>query len=120
MWVPSCTDPSCAEKKTMAVLIPDAMHQGIFIVTVPTPIDLAKRPDLGALGAATKTVASVLSPGSVVIYESTVYPGCTRDFCVPILEQISGLKFNEDFFESLMLSSKNAFQRRNWSLPSLN
>jgi len=71
---------------------------GVFIVTVPTPIDRANRPDLTPLKKATETVGSVMSNGAVVIYESTVYPGCTKDFCVPILEQLSGLKFNEGFF----------------------
>lgn len=71
---------------------------GIFIVTVPTPIDKAKRPDLAPLIAATETVGKALGQGDVVIYESTVYPGCTRDVCVPILERLSGLKLNEGFF----------------------
>lgn len=71
---------------------------GIFIVTVPTPIDRANRPDLTPLIKACQTVGSALSKGAVVIFESTVYPGCTREVCVPILEATSGLKFNEDFF----------------------
>ena len=70
----------------------------IFVVTVPTPIDRANRPDLGALRRATETVGRAMSEGAVVIYESTVYPGCTRDVCVPILETLSGLVFNEGFF----------------------
>jgi UDP-N-acetyl-D-galactosamine dehydrogenase len=69
-----------------------------FIVTVPTPIDDAKKPDLRPLEGASKTVGSVLKKGDIVIYESTVYPGCTEEICVPILEKISGLKFNVDFF----------------------
>ena len=71
---------------------------GIFIVTVPTPIDQGNRPDLTPLQNASATVGGVMKPGSLVIYESTVYPGCTEEFCVPILEQSSGLRFNEDFF----------------------
>ncbi len=71
---------------------------GVFIVTVPTPIDRAKRPDLTPLRRASETVGAALSKGAVVIYESTVYPGCTEDVCVPILEKVSGLKVNEDFF----------------------
>ncbi|RWO52427.1 nucleotide sugar dehydrogenase [Mesorhizobium sp.] len=71
---------------------------GIFIVTVPTPIDPANRPDLTPLIRACHTVGSALSKGAVVIFESTVYPGCTREVCLPILEATSGLKFNEDFF----------------------
>jgi UDP-N-acetyl-D-galactosamine dehydrogenase len=69
-----------------------------FIVTVPTPIDMHKRPDLGPLIKASETVGKVLKTGGIVIYESTVYPGCTEEDCVPILEKFSGLKFNQDFF----------------------
>lgn len=70
----------------------------IYIVTVPTPIDDYKRPDLGPLEAASRTVGASLSRGDVVVYESTVYPGATEEVCVPILEAVSGLTFNEDFF----------------------
>lgn len=70
----------------------------IFIVTVPTPIDKANRPDLTPLEKASETVGKAMRPGSVVIYESTVYPGCTEEVCVPILEKFSGLKYNRDFF----------------------
>jgi len=70
----------------------------VFIVTVPTPIDRAKRPDLSLVCKATETVARAMPLGAVVIYESTVFPGCTRDVCVPILEKLSGLTFNRDFF----------------------
>ena len=69
-----------------------------FIVTVPTPIDQHKRPDLTPLIKASETVGKVLKPGDVVIYESTVYPGCTEEDCVPVLEKFSGLKFNQDFY----------------------
>jgi UDP-N-acetyl-D-galactosamine dehydrogenase len=69
-----------------------------FIVTVPTPIDKHKRPDLGPLIKASQTVGKLLKVGDIVIYESTVYPGCTEDDCVPVLEKFSGLKFNQDFF----------------------
>ncbi len=69
-----------------------------FIVTVPTPIDTHKRPDLGPLFKASETVGKVLKAGDIVIYESTVYPGCTEEDCVPVLEKFSGLKFNQDFF----------------------
>jgi UDP-N-acetyl-D-galactosamine dehydrogenase len=68
-----------------------------YIVAVPTPIDAAKRPDMSALKSASATVASVLKPGNVVVYESTVYPGATEEICVPILEEKSGLRFNIDF-----------------------
>jgi UDP-N-acetyl-D-galactosamine dehydrogenase len=71
---------------------------GIFIVTVPTPIDQANRPDLTPLIKASETVGKVMSSGAVVIFESTVYPGCTEEVCVPILEKLSGLVFNKEFF----------------------
>jgi UDP-N-acetyl-D-galactosamine dehydrogenase len=70
----------------------------VFLVTVPTPIDEYKRPDLGPLTRASESVGKVLRRGAVVVYESTVYPGCTEEVCVPILERFSGLKFNRDFF----------------------
>ena len=69
-----------------------------YLVTVPTPIDRSKRPDLKPLQSASRTVGSVLSPGDLVVYESTVYPGATEEVCVPVLEEASGLKFNEGFF----------------------
>ena len=69
-----------------------------FIVTVPTPVGRNNRPLLAPLKGASETVGSVLKKGDVVVYESTVYPGCTEEFCVPILEEKSGLKFNKDFF----------------------
>ncbi len=69
-----------------------------YIVTVPTPIDDGKQPDLTPLVAASTTVGRVLSKGAIVIYESTVYPGCTEEVCVPILEHESGLEFNTDFY----------------------
>jgi UDP-N-acetyl-D-glucosamine/UDP-N-acetyl-D-galactosamine dehydrogenase len=70
----------------------------VFIVTVPTPIDQYKKPDIGPLISASKAVGSILKKGDVVIYESTVYPGCTEEDCVPVLEKTSGLTFNKDFF----------------------
>jgi UDP-N-acetyl-D-galactosamine dehydrogenase len=70
----------------------------IFIVTVPTPIDSARRPDLTPLLRASETVGAALKPGDLVIYESTVYPGATEEDCVPVLERVSGLRFNADFF----------------------
>jgi UDP-N-acetyl-D-galactosamine dehydrogenase len=69
-----------------------------YIVTVPTPINEHKQPDLTPLIKASETVGKVLKAGDIVIYESTVYPGCTEEDCVPVLEKFSGLKFNEDFF----------------------
>lgn len=77
----------------------DALNAcNIFIVTVPTPIDNYKKPDLKPLISASKAVGNALKKGDIVIYESTVYPGCTEEDCVPVLERESGLKFNEDFF----------------------
>jgi UDP-N-acetyl-D-galactosamine dehydrogenase len=70
----------------------------LFIVTVPTPIDVFKRPDLTPLLKATRFISKYLKEGDIVIYESTVYPGATEDDCVPILEEVSGLVFNKDFF----------------------
>jgi UDP-N-acetyl-D-galactosamine dehydrogenase len=70
----------------------------IYIVTVPTPIDAHKRPDLAPLMRASETVGAVLKVGDLVIYESTVYPGATEEDCVPVLERVSGLRFNRDFF----------------------
>lgn len=70
----------------------------IFIITVPTPINSNKTPDLAPLLGASSSVAKVLKKDDIVIYESTVYPGCTEEDCVPVLEKISGLKFNKDFF----------------------
>ncbi|MAW33131.1 MAG: Vi polysaccharide biosynthesis protein VipA/TviB [Proteobacteria bacterium] len=69
-----------------------------YIITVPTPIDDAKEPDLTAISAASKSIGEILTVGNIVVYESTVYPGVTEDHCVPILESVSGLKYNEDFF----------------------
>jgi len=78
---------------------PDDIRQAsIFIITVPTPVDQFNNPDLTPVRKATETVARNLKVGDIVIYESTVYPGVTEDYCVPILEKISGLTFNQDFF----------------------
>ncbi|MET3035623.1 nucleotide sugar dehydrogenase [Chryseobacterium sp. NRRL B-14859] len=76
----------------------DIKQANIYIVTVPTPVDRHNRPDLTPLYKASETVGKVLKKGDIVIYESTVYPGVTEEECIPVLEQVSGLKFNEDFF----------------------
>lgn len=76
----------------------DLRDSNIYIVTVPTPIDNSNEPDLTPIIKSTETVAKVLKKDDIVIYESTVYPGVTEEVCVPILEQLSGLKFNESFF----------------------
>lgn len=78
--------------------IEDIKNSNYFIITVPTPIDKNSKPDLTHLFKSSETVGKVLEKGNIVIYESTVYPGATEDECVPILEKISGLKFNSDFF----------------------
>jgi UDP-N-acetyl-D-galactosamine dehydrogenase len=76
----------------------DLADCAVFIVTVPTPIDNVNRPNLTPLVKASETVGKVLRPGAIIIYESTVYPGCTEEVCVPVLEQHSGLTFNKDFY----------------------
>ena len=87
-----------AEHLRFSSQLDDLRDCGIFIVTVPTPVDDAHRPDLTPLVKASQTVGSVLKKGDVVIYESTVFPGATEEVCVPELEKASGLKFNQDFF----------------------
>ena len=78
--------------------IDDLRDRDIFIVTVPTPVDEHKQPDLTPLIRASETVGKAIKRGGIVIYESTVYPGCTEEDCVPVVEQFSGLKYNADFF----------------------
>ena len=87
-----------AEHLRFSSQLDDLRDCGIFIVTVPTPVDDAHRPDLTPLVKASQTVGSVLKKGDVVIYESTVFPGATEEVCVPELEKASGLTFNQDFF----------------------
>jgi len=87
-----------AKRLSFTTELADLKRCRVFIVTVPTPIDGYKRPDLTPLVRASESVGKVLRRGAVVIYESTVYPGCTEEVCVPILERESGLKFNADFF----------------------
>lgn len=87
-----------AEHLTFTTRIEDIRQCNCFIVTVPTPIDKHKQPDLTPLIKASETVGKVLKAGDIVIYESTVYPGCTEEDCVPVLEKFSGLKFNRDFY----------------------
>ncbi|MBR1967598.1 MAG: nucleotide sugar dehydrogenase [Lentisphaeria bacterium] len=78
--------------------IDDLRDRDIFIVTVPTPVDQYNRPDLTPLYMASETVGKSMKKGAVVVYESTVFPGCTEEECVPVLEKFSGLKFNKEFF----------------------
>ncbi|HEY0973780.1 MAG TPA: Vi polysaccharide biosynthesis UDP-N-acetylglucosamine C-6 dehydrogenase TviB [Solimonas sp.] len=95
-----CSAEELAEAKRLRYShqLDDIKSCNVYIVTVPTPIDDAKRPDLTPLVKASEAIGRVLKHGDVVIYESTVYPGCTEEDCVPILERVSGLKFNQDFF----------------------
>lgn len=87
-----------ADKLTYSSNPADLADCNFFIVTVPTPVDTSKQPDLTSLDKASQTVGKWLSKGDIVVFESTVYPGVTEDFCAAILEQVSGLTLNEDFF----------------------
>lgn len=89
---------AAATKLSFSADISDLEDCNFYIVTVPTPIDQAKRPDVTALQRASETVGKVIGRGDVVVYESTVYPGATEEICVPIVERVSGLTFNRDFF----------------------
>ncbi|HNX44957.1 MAG TPA: Vi polysaccharide biosynthesis UDP-N-acetylglucosamine C-6 dehydrogenase TviB [Bacteroidales bacterium] len=91
-------DLASATQLTYTHNLDDIRNCNYFIVTVPTPIDKYKRPDLTPLVKASETVGKVLKQGDIVIYESTVYPGATEEECVPVLEKFSGLKFNTDFY----------------------
>lgn len=87
-----------ATRLTYTAQLEDLKSCNFFIVTVPTPIDDFKQPDLSPLIKASTSIAKVLKKGDIVVYESTVYPGATEEACIPVLEQVSGLKFNQDFF----------------------
>ncbi len=87
-----------ANMLTLTSSLSDAKECNFFVITVPTPIDVYKRPDLTAVIGATESVGSILKKGDIVVYESTVYPGLTEELCVPLLEKRSGLIFNQDFF----------------------
>jgi UDP-N-acetyl-D-galactosamine dehydrogenase len=94
----SADELSIAPRLRFSPALEDIRACNVYIVTVPTPIDAAKRPDLTPLIRASETLGKVLKRGDVVVYESTVYPGCTEEVCVPILERVSGLIYNHDFF----------------------
>lgn len=94
----SSEELASAENLSFSSSISDIVDCGIYIVTVPTPVDNANHPDFNPLISASKVVGSILKAGDIVIYESTVYPGATEEICVPVLEDVSGLKFNVDFF----------------------
>lgn len=87
-----------AECLSYTSAVEDIKNCNVYIVTVPTPIDKHKQPDLSPLEKSSATIGSVLTEGDVVVYESTVYPGATEEVCIPVLEKVSGLKFNVDFF----------------------
>jgi len=86
-----------AKRLTFTSELDDIARCHVYIVTVPTPIDQARRPDLTPLIKASEALGQVLKRGDIVVYESTVYPGCTEEVCIPILERVSGMKFNQDF-----------------------
>ncbi|WP_340202381.1 nucleotide sugar dehydrogenase [Ascidiimonas sp. W6] len=90
--------PQISEGLYVSNHIEDIIDCNYYVITVPTPVDKNNRPDLTPLYKSSETVGKVLKKGDIVIYESTVYPGVTEDECVPVLEKVSGLKFNEDFF----------------------
>jgi len=89
---------AAASRLRFSASLDDIRTCNVYIVTVPTPIDSAKRPDLTPLIKASEALGKVIKAGDVVVYESTVYPGCTEEVCVPILEKVSGLRYNLDFF----------------------
>jgi UDP-N-acetyl-D-galactosamine dehydrogenase len=95
-----CSPQELAQAKHLrySADVADLRAAQVFIVTVPTPVDGANRPDMTPLVKASETVGKVLKAGDVVVYESTVYPGATEEVCVPVLERVSGLRFNQDFF----------------------
>ncbi|WP_426690168.1 Vi polysaccharide biosynthesis UDP-N-acetylglucosamine C-6 dehydrogenase TviB [Rhodanobacter ginsengiterrae] len=89
---------AAAPRLSFSANLADIESCNLYIVTVPTPIDTAKRPDLTPLVKASEALGKVIRQGDIVVYESTVYPGCTEEVCVPILERVSGLTYNRDFF----------------------
>lgn len=91
-------DLKLADKLSFSTNLEDIKECNIYIITVPTPIDKNKRPDLSPLEKSSESISKVLKKGDIVIYESTVFPGCTEEVCVPILEAGSGLTFNKDFY----------------------
>ncbi len=94
----SSEELSLASKLTYSCDVNDLRNANVFIVTVPTPIDEHRQPDLTPLIKASETLGKVIKRGDVVIYESTVYPGATEEDCIPVIERVSGLKYNVDFF----------------------
>jgi len=111
-------DLAAARHLTFTASTDDLRDCSVFIVAVPKPVDGAKRPGLGLVARASETVGRVLRPRGILVYESTVYPGCTRDICVPILEETSGLAFNRDFFVGYSPERVNPGDREH-RLPSI-
>lgn len=95
-----CSDNELAEATHLSYTtsLQDLKECNVYIVTVPTPIDEHKQPDLTPLIKASEALGTVVSEGDVIIYESTVYPGATEEDCIPVVERVAGLKFNQDFF----------------------
>ena len=96
------------QKLNLTYKINDLKKTDVFIVAVPTPINISKQPDLEIIKLATINIAKILKKNNIVIYESTVYPGVTEEVCVPILERFSGLKWKKDFFVGYSPESINA------------
>ena len=94
----TASDLAAAQHVQYTANFSELRHVNCYIITVPTPLDENKAPDLSNLISASKLVGEVLKKGDIVIYESTVYPGCTEEVCSPVLEDVSGLKYNQDFF----------------------
>ena len=89
---------AAAEHLAFTACLEDLSEANVYIVTVPTPVDSQKNPDMRPLIMASKAIGKVIDEGDIVIYESTVYPGATEEDCVPHIEKLSGLKYNKDFF----------------------
>ncbi len=107
-----------AKHLTFSSNLDDISECNVYIVTVPTPIDASKRPNLKPLISASESIGSVLTEGNIVIYESTVYPGATEEVCVPVLEQHSGLNYNKGFYAGYSPERINPGDKKH-RLPSI-
>ena len=107
-----------ATKLSYSADLDDLKQANFYIVTVPTPIDQHRQPDLTPLIKAWETLGKVISVGDVVVFESTVYPGATEEDCIPVIERVSGLKFNQDFYAGYSPERINAGDR-NRRLPNI-
>lgn len=112
------TELASATRLRFSSQLDDIRGCNVYIVTVPTPIDSAKRPDLTPLIKASEALGSVIKPGDVVIYESTVYPGCTEEVCVPILERLSGLTYDTTTPNTEHRTPSAAATARSGSIPA--